>query len=62
MQIEIDIDQLSSDERYHLYEGLIELKSPSSSCKKALARLTRLSNKEFDEHLRKYPGDWISFS
>lgn len=61
MQIEIDIEQLSDDERYHLREGLEKLENPSSTCKRALARLTQLANEAFNEHLRKYPGDWITF-
>lgn len=59
MQIEIDIDRLSSDEQYHLSSGLEQLENPSSSCKKAIARLAQLANKAFNEHLRKYPGNWV---
>jgi len=59
MQIEIDIERLSDDERYHLSTGLGKLENPSPSCKQALTRLKQLATESLNEHLRKYPGDWI---
>jgi len=55
MQIDIDIESLSSDERYHLAKGLKEINSPSQTCKKALSQLQHLSNESFNKFLREHP-------
>jgi len=59
MQIEIDIGRLSGDEQYHLARGLEKLENPSPSCKQALTMLKQLATESLNEHLRKYPVDWI---
>ena len=49
MQIEIDLDTLTGDERYHLANGLEKLETKSSSCCIAIIKL-RQFNKSLETH------------
>ena len=59
MKIEIDLDSLSDDERYHLRDGLEALEQPSPSCNKAIAELKRISRESYNKFCREHPYDWI---
>lgn len=55
MQIDIDLEGISEDERYHLTNGLEKLKHPSESCKEALLQLRRLSIQSYSKFLEEHP-------
>jgi len=59
MQVEIDPEVLTSDERYHLSNGLEAIICPSPSCRKLINELCRLSTKAFNKHCREHPYDWV---
>ena len=55
MQIEIQLDNLDEDERYHLGIGLHQIKSPSPSCCAAIDELSRIATANFNKFLESHP-------